>query len=591
MRALRNLVVVVLVMAAASGCAGMQSRVAWPTHSSDEPDQSRLASWFKSRSLFRSASRSTNPAGEATDSREMETARRTTPETDIWPEQHPARLSRLFPWFGRRDVDRNQSSAGSLGSTAAVSARFDSYDERRLDGQVKPVGGEQSALAASAGVATTPVPGGNGAAASSTNLSDPVSSPSIKLYAPPQPEGDVALQVAPADLSQGDGSSATLNQHESIVGLKPRLEDPLVTAVGDTGSATSASDQPPSRTGSGPPPPIEPAPATNPAKPTAAPVQRIPSAKPATAPQPGSSPGSSLGPPPPITPAPAPAAVPTPAVTTPPPAPAVVPAAPASSAPPSQAAEHAPTAHPGPPPTNEPPAAAAGSPTSQQASPSAQANALVAPNVSQATAPAAGSLAPSPQAGIGCDSNKVKPAHKKCAILTWLHDLHSAKPPTCEPSCQLPPPAYPTSYVACLPAPRCDCPSKPGAVLATPQSAPGTAPCAGAAPKKSCFSWLHKGMLTEFVHNLKSWRCSCPCHNAPATLEHHGCKPCGGPAGSGKCSGIAYPWASPQASPAAPAPTGQAAQASLRAEPGNVAQEGQVPDRISAKSLDESSQR
>ena len=206
--------------------------------------------------------------------------------------------------------------------------------------------------------------------------------------------------------------------------------------------------------------------------------------------------------------------------------------------------------------------------------PPRQANALVAPNASQATAPAAGSLAPSPQAGIGCDSNKVKPAHKKCAILTWLHDLHSAKSPTCETSCQLPSPAYPTSYVACLPAPRCDCPSKPGTVLATPQAAPVIAPCAGAAPKKSCFSWMHKGMLTEFVHNLKSWRCSCPCHNAPAMLEHHGCKPCGGPAGSGKCNGIAYPWASPQASPAAPAPTGQAAQASLRAEPGDVAEGG-----------------
>ena len=53
MRPLRNLGVVVLLMAAASGCAGMQSRVSWPTHPSDEPGQSRLASWFKSRSLFR----------------------------------------------------------------------------------------------------------------------------------------------------------------------------------------------------------------------------------------------------------------------------------------------------------------------------------------------------------------------------------------------------------------------------------------------------------------------------------------------------------------------------------------------------------
>ena len=52
MRPLRNLGVVVLLLVATSGCAGLQSRVAWPSHPDDDSHQSRLASWFKSHSLF-----------------------------------------------------------------------------------------------------------------------------------------------------------------------------------------------------------------------------------------------------------------------------------------------------------------------------------------------------------------------------------------------------------------------------------------------------------------------------------------------------------------------------------------------------------
>ena len=313
MRPLRNPGIVVLMLLAASGCAGMQSRVAWPSHASDEPHQSRLASWFKSRSWFHSTQDSPTPLSPDAGAQEIQTARQATPEADIWPEQRTARLPRLFSWFGRRNPDSNSLPAGSTSTPISMGARPTGYDERWVDGQVRPAAGEQPPSLA------TTTPDVNPAADKRKKNSDPASlsrtasTPSVKLYAPPQPEGDVALGVAPADLTEG--SPAGLMQNVPLSAPNRRVEDPLVTVAGDQGSTETAAAQPPSPQPSSPPPPIGPGPARKPAQPGASRSQGTPSAQPRTSQQPGSSTGRSLGPPPAITPAPAPAAVPAPAST------------------------------------------------------------------------------------------------------------------------------------------------------------------------------------------------------------------------------------------------------------------------------------
>ncbi len=104
-------------------------------------------------------------------------------------------------------------------------------------------------------------------------------------------------------------------------------------------------------------------------------------------------------------------------------------------------------------------------------------------------------------------------------------------------------------------------------------------------------------MVSEFFHKVMGagHGCACPCHSSPLKILKKGCGPCSGPAGSGKCGGIAYPWASPQASPPSPQSQTQApataAVASGSAEPRDVAETRQILERIAAQGLDKATER
>ncbi|MGC8644339.1 MAG: hypothetical protein ACP5XB_31135 [Isosphaeraceae bacterium] len=592
MRPLRNLGIVVLSLLAASGCAEMQSRVAWPSRANDEQHQSRLASWFKSRSRLRSAQDSPSTGSAGTTTPEVETAGRTMPETEIWPEERTARLPRLFSWFGHRNPDGNALSARSNGTPISMMSRPTGYDEKWVDSQVKPVAGDQSPSLATTTSDEGSASGKNKNGSASTAFSGVAPQPSVKPYAPPQPEGDVALDVAPAGLSEG--LPAGLAQNDTAVATNRRVEDPLVTAAGDTGTTdttdTTASQTPSRKRPSPPPPPIEPKPAQTQAKPALSPAQGTPSPspKPRTMPQPGSPPSSPTTLPPQSF---APAPMPVPSVTKPAaPTPTTPPVSPSPSRP---VAEPLPTAEPGPKPTAEPvPAPATINQEQTTATPASQGQIPWLAPTAQAGAPS-GQIesrpTPSPQMTHGLYPETAGRAKKQCFLKTWWNDLH-ARRQAIVPCCQLPPPTFPTSYVSCLPTPQSSSPPRSYTVTATPQ----TAPCATCASGKSCFNGPHKCVLTEFFNKIKSKFCSCACQSSPMTCPYQTCSPCGWSSGSGKCGGTTCHWASPQAMPSRQAWTGwtgPSAQASLGTEAGDVAQGSQVLDRIAAKGLGESPQR
>ena len=98
------------------GCIGLRgspvaSGVAFGGSAS--ADQSGSPGWFKSRWWSRPTPTSASASGATAETPaaagpEVNTARRTTPETDIWPEPRTtSRLSRLFPLLGHRDSGKN----------------------------------------------------------------------------------------------------------------------------------------------------------------------------------------------------------------------------------------------------------------------------------------------------------------------------------------------------------------------------------------------------------------------------------------------------------------------------------------------------
>ena len=413
----------------------------------------------------------------------------------------------------------------------------------------------------------------------------------------------MALEVGPAEVPAPRDQASNLPELEPRIGTSRRVDDPFVKVVGESSDAMPEIAQQPSGRASNPPPPIEPAPAARPPVPSGTGTKGRDAPRPATAPQPGSTPAGSAGPPPAITPAPAPTTAPArPAPGATQSTPGMVPQAPTPPPAPTQAAEPTPTAEPGPSQAAEPvPAATApvpptpaaeapadsARPSTEQSSTTGQTQTSFAVPSAQASPAvmAAGSVIPSPQAGFG---SQCKPAKKKCFLLTWLHDLHPRKS-DCDSSCQIAPLAYPTSYYACLP--NADQPLFNQAWCCPGQSAV----CFD--HRCVCLGQTQEVVLAAQGNAQRVFQQHEDSRSAPAPVTadavkpgQQGCKPCGRPAGTGKCGGIAYPWASPQAGPAAPAPTGQA-DASLSSKAGNVAEREQVLERIAANGLDEPAQR
>lgn len=549
MMRLRSPGIVVLLLAASAGCAGTQSRVSWPSQGAGELGQNRVTTWFKSRPWARQTSEPPSVAVVDADtdanaglrSRAQETARHASPETEIWPTQRTTRFPRLFTWLGRHGFGVNSESAQDVGRGITMSGGASHYGDPWLDREVKPTAGEQP---------------------SPRNLAKTkeLVEPAARLYDPPQPQGNVALEIAPDDPSFPTDSSDATATLEPRLGTAGRADDPFVKVTADSGDSAVETSQQPGGRPTNPPPPVESRPAVRPAAPeptpTPAPAQGTRAPRPAPVPEPSPTPAPA-----------APATMPTPA--------------------PSQATEPTPTAEPGPGRAAEPASAAQVTPATEVSAQAPQAPAPQAAPAGQFMAPVlapsmqgvpSGLVSPSPQCNSGAPC---KPAPKKCFLLTWLHGLRT-KHPKCNGSCQLPTLAYPTSYYECLPKSKPSCLTQPGAVLASPQCgpAPGPAPCAPAKPKKKC--WLHKGMIAEFFSGLKSWGCACSCHATPTKHSPKGCKPCGG---------HAHPWASPQAAPAGPAPAGLFSHASLSPEAGDIAEGRGLLDRIAANGLNESPQR
>ncbi|WP_165225061.1 hypothetical protein [Aquisphaera insulae] len=395
-------------------------------------------------------------------------------------------------------------------------------------------------------------------------------------------------------------ASAPTEKSGSVPVAAPSLQPPPLTPRGDSPPPipappsvtppTTPTPKPPTTTTPKPP---APAPAQSGQKPTAPPSEPKPSAEPGPKPI---TPGQEA-----TTPtAPAPA-VPTPA-----------PAAPNAS---EAAADVAP-----PLPAIQVPAATTGQatePAGPQAaiSPSNQSRSMPYPTTWRS--PAASAQAPSPQTRptASAQSASAKPAGHGHSFLSWLHDLkhpkgtHAAAPRSspqsvaeASPSPQLPAIVLPTSYGKALNAP---CPRPATTVLASPQSPP-PAPVAktpSASPQsavatsghheKAHLSWLHWGILSETVHKMKGKLgdgCSCSCHSTHGPLPGKGCTPCSGPAGSSKCRGIAYPWASPQGS-IRPASPQAATVGSGSPQASRVPKAGELVDRIASKGLDETPER
>ena len=613
----RKLVVVALFLMGASGCAGLQSRVGWPSGASDAASQPSSPGWFSSRWWSRPTPTSASSAGGAAETPspvgpETSTTRRATPETDIWSEPHTtSRLSRLFPLLGHRDSGKGSIPADGYGPADAQ--RGVSVGDNVSDRMVKPVAafGIPSPPTPNP-AAGSPIPPTDGAA-SEPGAPDLLPSPlpttaPVKPHERPTALGDVALEVAPSELSDDDPLGERANQPGAT---RPRREVHLVpasagaaelTAEGEDTQNAPAGAQKPGRSDLGPPPPpIERSPAPAPSQ--APPKPAAPAATQRTAPAPRapSTTTSPAGPPQ----SPLPAARPAPAaMTTPAPAQAIQ----------AKTPEPAPTAVPGPPPATEAPKAAtpASAPATATLVP-AQAPAPQPENSGPSPAPDTGpaaaasgqtQAATAPQAFAAPAGKAVKSTHRRWSLVAWVHSLHAKeKAPTVLASPQLPAPMFPTSYQSCTHEPAPAGQPKVAPVLPSPQavlvSAP--APCSGSAlgPKPSCFSWVHKGMVLEFFHKTlgPGHGCTCPCHSSPLKILKKGCGPCSSPAGSGKCGGIAYPWASPQASPATPQsqpqtpPAPAAPVASESAEPRDVAETAQVFERIAAEGFDKTTER
>ena len=140
---------------------------------------------------------------------------------------------------------------------------------------------------------------------------------------------------------------------------------------------------------------------------------------------------------------------------------------------------------------------------------------------------------------------------------------------------------FPTTYQMCKPAQKASCP--PAAVTVQPTLQQPAQQC----QTKKCFSWIGKGPVSCLVKKIKNLGngCRCHCHCCPGQSPRPAC---GGSCGTVKC-GTETIAPSPQASGVSP--QAQARTGLLSSEPSNVAQGGEVLERLATQGLDKSPQR
>ena len=559
--------VVLLLLLSASGCAGVQSRMNGSARNPEEAAPSRSSGWFGSRFWARPTPTSASAAAGTAVTPDADTARSTAPETDIWPAPRSSGLSRLFPMLGNRDRGKRTASAGDVYPTLASLSTPAAAPDGSNDRQVRPVSGDDAAKGAS-----TRQQAARTKAASTAQGDVPKLLPSpiavrvpAKLHDRPESRGAVALEVEPADLNEGDEATRGTSPRDLVVSSTPELPEIRQPALGEPARnrprreayliATVASAADLTTTGGD-----EPAqPSTSSPRPAPSTVSQRPKPKPTTPKPPTTAPSTtpSTGPPPPL-PVPVPEPVPT--------------AEPGPKPVPSTLEPESETAVPAPVPV-----------------PAGQGFATAPSPVPAPAASGHGSLAlaqasPSPQMSVRSAGKPAKPPHKSCWLLAWIHSLHQPAPP---PKCQLPPVMFPTTYQTCMPGPRPTGQTAAGCVQPTPQSpqAPTPLPCTrtAKAPKAPCFSWFHYGMASDFFAKVRSWRhgCACKCHDSEFRLWWGNCKRC-----ASKCGGLAAPTASPQASSSPVLPCSQSGLGSWSPVPRDLAERGQVLERIASQGLD-----
>ena len=493
--------VVLLLLLSASGCAGVQSRTNGSARNPEEAAPSRSASWFGSRFWARPTPTSASAAAGTGVTPDADTARPTAPETDIWPGPRSSGLSRRFPMLGNRDRGKGTASDGDVYPTLASLSTPAAAPDGSNDRQVRPGSGDEVAKGASARQQAA-----RAKAASTAQRDVPELLPSpiavrvpVKLHDRPESRGAVALEVEPADLNEGEEATRGTSPRDLVVSSTPELPETrqpalskparnrprreaylIATAASAADLTTTGGDEPAQPSTSSPQP--APSAVSQQPKPT---TPKPPTTAPSTTPSTGSPPPPlapstpSAGPPPPPL---GPATSPSPARDSPP----VPPTAPTPSLPapvPVPVPEPVPTAEPGPKPVPS---------TLEPASPTAVPAPVPVPAgqglaTAPSPAPAAsgqGSLglaqaSPSPQASVRSAGKPVKPPHKSCWLLAWIHSLHQPAPP---PKCQLPSVMFPTTYQTCVPGPRPTGQTVAGCVQPAPQSPQASTPPPAPAP-------------------------------------------------------------------------------------------------------------
>ncbi len=599
MRPSRRLGGVVLLLLSVSGCAAVQSRMNGPARNPEDPPPSRSSGWFGSKLSARPTPTSASSAAATAVTPDVETARPTAPETDIWPVPRSSGLTRLLPILGNRDQGGKTATVGDVYPTLASLPAPAATLQGNNDSQVKPASGNDPELLPSPTAVQVPV----------------------KRHDRPETRGAVALEVAPRDLDEGDEATRGTSPRDPAVSAilelpdigqpargepalkRPRREDYLIATAASAAEATTTGGDGLAQPSTSSPQPAQPAVGQQPTtpKPPAAAPSTTPSAGPPPPPLGPTTP--SAGPPPrplgPTTPSTGPPPPPLGPATSPPPAtnPAPVsPMPPASSLPtpavapapvPVPVPEPAPTAEPGPRPAPAAPEAELPVPVPAPVPAGQGLAASPAPAASGQGSQDLAQASPSPQASLRSAGKPAQPPHKSCRLLDWIHSWHQPAPLPPPPNCQLPPVTFPTTYQTCMPWPRPTGPTLAGSVHPAPQSPQASPPhacsCTTKAPKAPCFSWFHYGMASDFFVKVRSWRhgCACRCHESEFRLWWGNCKRC-----ASKCDGPAAPKASPQAGSSPVLPQSQSGLGSGNPVPSNLAEGDQALERIASQGLD-----
>ena len=598
---------ITLLLAGATGCAGVHPRAAWSAAPS--ADSRAAGGWLLSRWWRQPAPTSvTTPTPNPALDRSWR-SKPGRPELDIWPERVSRRSG--IGLTGQASFRGGNSTATKEGPVSQASP---------TDRSVQPVSAREEAMGRDRprSVVLERERQGEERIPSEVSLPEDYREHS-------KPDGVVALQVAPADLpwesplrgpdpqsssegvSNGEsaaarpGRSETANRSRTETGVyplfPPELEASSLVALLDA-PASGAARQAPQQDES-----------------------RGDHAASAAAAAPGASPA-----PPPRTagPGPSPDGAPSPSgpeqlrrLSAPPPLGEEAPPPPAedsaringeasddaSRAPsdleqPSESKPHAETDASQPAPASgtlpglrfAPPPVQPISATASAAPPSGQGS--VAEAAGARWSRAAGSTLASPQSGAPRGRGGAGKTAGRWSLLGWLHRYRTSLP---EPQPQLPPPLFPTTYNVASPRAADVVPPRVVGVIHPAPQGPIAASRVPPRTHAGCTHGSHPGLFTSLLRRLASWtHCGC-CHCQAVRPACCGCAACGH-----RCPSVVPVPAAAAQSPrifpqppsvgvsipmAPPSPSLPELGFSVSAEPRDLAERRQVLDRIAAHGL------